>query len=114
MNFFTFNLLENFHSIRLFLDRDEHARNFLTCHFVVYKYDTCPFCWYVKSALVDLQLTIETRDTRRDPEARRELIEIGGKSQVPCLLIDGEPLYESRDIVKYLKDYASRYSSSDK
>jgi glutaredoxin len=81
---------------------------------VLYKYDACPFCWYVKSALADLQLTIETRDTRSDPEARRELIETGGKSQVPCLFIDGEPLYESRDIVRYLQNYASHYSSSER
>ena len=81
-------------------------------HLVLYKYDACPFCRYVKSALVDLELTIETRDTRLDPQARRELIEKGGKSQVPCLFIDGEPLYESRDIIAYLRQYALRYSSS--
>ena len=79
---------------------------------VLYKYDACPFCRYVKSALIDLQLTIETRDTRLDPQARRELIEIGGKSQVPCLFIDGTPLYESRDIIAYLRQYAAHYSSS--
>ena len=83
-------------------------------HLVLYKYDACPFCRYVKSALIDLQLTIETSDTRRDPKARRELIENGGKSQVPCLFIDGKLLYESRDIIQYLRRYAAHYSSSDR
>lgn len=81
---------------------------------VLYQYDACPFCRYVKSALIDLQLTIETRDTRLDPQARRELIEKGGKSQVPCLFIDDKPLYESRDIISYLRKYAAHYSSSGK
>ena len=83
-------------------------------HLVLYKYDACPFCRYVMSALVDLQLTLEIRDTRRDPDARRELIEVGGKSQVPCLFIDGQPLYESRDIIQYLRRYSAYYSSSDR
>ena len=27
----------------------------------------------------------------------------GGKEQIPCLFIDGQPLYESQDIVKWLR-----------
>jgi glutathione S-transferase len=35
-----------------------------------------------------------------------ELIKIGGKRQVPCLIIDGKPLYESDDIITWLdKNY---------
>lgn len=79
---------------------------------VLYKYDACPYCRYVMSALVDLKVPITYRDTRREPEARTTLIKVGGKSQVPCLFIDGVPLYESRDIVRFLKEYAQRYSSS--
>lgn len=81
---------------------------------ILYKYDSCPFCRYVMSALIDLQLNIEMRDTRHDPQARNELIQKGGKSQVPCLFIDEVPLYESRDIIQYLKRYASNYSSSER
>jgi glutaredoxin len=28
---------------------------------------------------------------------------VGGKHQVPCLFIDGDPMYESDDIVAWMK-----------
>ena len=37
-----------------------------------------------------------------DPVARDELVRVGGKGQVPCLFVDGEPMYESEDIIAYL------------
>ncbi len=43
------------------------------------------------------------KDTMKDPAARAELAKIGGKTQVPCLVIDGKPLYESLDIIEWLK-----------
>jgi len=33
-----------------------------------------------------------------------ELIKIGGKSQVPCLVINGRALYESQDIIKWFDE----------
>ena len=38
-----------------------------------------------------------------DREDRLELIRVGGKQQVPCLFIDGKPMYESLDIVEWLR-----------
>ena len=35
-------------------------------------------------------------------EDRKTLIEVGGMEQVPCLFIDGKPLYESLDIIAWL------------
>jgi glutathione S-transferase len=43
------------------------------------------------------------RDTRQDAAAAEELVKVGGKQQVPCLFIDGAPLYESGDIVTWLR-----------
>jgi len=34
-------------------------------------------------------------------QVREELIRIGGKAQVPCLVIDGKALYESEEIIKW-------------
>ena len=39
----------------------------------------------------------------------RTLIQVGGKRQVPCLFIDGEPLYESSDIIKWIEANQGRY-----
>ena len=43
------------------------------------------------------------RDQTCDADARRRLLEVGGKQQVPCLFIDGEPLYESADIIRWIE-----------
>ena len=51
-------------------------------------------------------LAVAYKDIRTNPEHRDELLEIGGKTQVPCLTIDGNPLYESRDIIDWLKKNA--------
>ncbi|GIS19401.1 MAG: hypothetical protein CM15mP120_13170 [Pseudomonadota bacterium] len=46
------------------------------------------------------------RDTLRDPEAYRELLQGGGRGMVPCLRIERgdevEWMYESMDIIRYL------------
>ena len=54
-----------------------------------------------------LGLNIETRDARNDPKWQNELINQGGKYQVPSLRIDNgdenvEWLYELKNIVQYL------------
>jgi len=71
---------------------------------VLYKFDSCPFCVYVMRFVEQNRLDVEYRDTRQEPQNRSELIGIGGKSQVPCLLINGEPMYESLDILRYLQN----------
>jgi glutathione S-transferase len=38
-----------------------------------------------------------------DPGAREALKRVGGKGQVPCLVINSQPLYESRDIIRFLE-----------
>lgn len=83
-------------------------------HYLLYQYDSCPFCYRVRRFLDDAGIRIETRDVLQDPEARRELLEGGGRTTVPCLRIerDGETswLYESLDIIDYLRQ---RYGSAE-
>ena len=43
-----------------------------------------------------------------DSQAKLELLEIGGKTQVPCLVIDGKALYESDDIINWLEQNYSK------
>lgn len=40
-------------------------------------------------------------DITTDPEGLARLVRIGGSSQVPCLFINGKPLYESSDIIAF-------------
>lgn len=75
---------------------------------VLYKFDSCPYCQIAMAAAEDLGVTLDMRDTREDPAARQEHMARTGRGQVPCLYIDGEPLFESSDIVDWLHSYASR------
>ena len=79
----------------------------VTCNLALYQYAACPFCVRVRRAMRRMGMPIEIRDIKTDPRWRVELIQEGGKQQVPCLRIDsGESvvwLYESSDIVAYLE-----------
>ncbi|MBR2522245.1 MAG: glutathione S-transferase N-terminal domain-containing protein [Coriobacteriales bacterium] len=61
----------------------------------------CPYCAKVKRFMQKRRIDIPMQNTS-DPEVVKFLIEKGGKEQVPCLFIDGEPMYESDDIIAYL------------
>lgn len=70
----------------------------------LFKFDSCPFCVRVLRKIEELGVTgITLRDTMREAGANAELIERGGKRQVPCLFIDGKAMYESADINDWLE-----------
>jgi glutaredoxin 3 len=75
---------------------------------VLYKYDTCPYCQRVFRKIAALGLSVPTRDVNTEAGARQELFEATRRSQVPCLFIDGVPLFESADIMEWLEAYAAR------
>ena len=71
---------------------------------ILYYYPTCPYCRKVTRFIDKHDLEeVELKNINQDQEAEANLIEVGGKRQVPCLFIDGEPLYESDDILNWLK-----------
>ncbi len=78
----------------------------------LYKFDACPYCQRVFMALDRLGVQVSMADTRRDEEAARRLLLTGGKQQVPCLFIDGEPMYESGDIIAWLEEQFGDASAS--
>ena len=65
---------------------------------------TCPYCIKVMNFMSENNITIPLRDIVADESAAETLVAIGGKRQVPCLFIDGKPLYESGDIIEWLRD----------
>ena len=70
----------------------------------LYMFDTCPFCRRVLNYLAESGRTdVELHNIHKNVEDRRRLIEVGGMEQVPCLFIDGDPMYESLDIIDWLK-----------
>ena len=71
----------------------------------LYCFEGCSYCGRVKEFMKTNKILIPIKDTHNDAVARDELIRIGGKSQVPCLVIDGKALYESLDIIDWLKKH---------
>ena len=64
---------------------------------------TCPYCKKVVNFMEQNKISIPLADRDFPPENRQALLDIGGKAQVPCLIIDGTALYESDDIIEWLK-----------
>jgi glutaredoxin len=78
----------------------------------LYQFHLCPFCVKTRRAIHRLGLNIETRDAKRDPGHKQDLVTQGGQYKVPCLAIkeDGETrwMYESSDIISYLEQRFSQ------
>ena len=89
----------------------------------------CPYCAKVKDKLFELGIDYEEHNIS-DPSIAAELIEMGGKRQVPfmddedpcttaghhtpCFLDADVEMYESDDIVKYIeKNYGSGESKPE-
>jgi len=75
---------------------------------VLYSSHHCPFCQRVQDYLHENHKSVPTRYTDDHPEIKQELIQIGGKGQVPCLVIDGYPLYGSNAIIEWMKTHPER------
>ena len=78
-----------------------------TVNMKMYQFGQCPFCVRTRRNIRRLGLDIELRDARNDPRWNRELIDGGGRYQVPCLRLlnaDGssEWIYGSKTIIQYL------------
>ena len=69
----------------------------------LYYSPTCPYCLKVLRFMEEKGIVIDLKSTM-DAGNLKTLLSIGKMNQVPCLFIEGEPLYESDDIVSYLMD----------
>lgn len=68
---------------------------------VLYYKPTCPYCQKVLAYMQNQDIEMEMRNVL-EPGVIDDLYELTGKSQVPCLVINGEPMLESDDIIAYL------------
>lgn len=69
----------------------------------LYYSETCPYCKDIVSYIENENLDIELMNVSKDIELNKEVERIGGKVQVPMLTIDGKPMYESSDIMEWIK-----------
>ena len=92
------------------VQRTEEAQkeiNSQTDNMALYQFNQCPFCVKTRRQIHRLALNIEKRDARNDERWNQELINDGGKYQVPCLKITDkngsvEWMYESSEINQFL------------
>ncbi|MDO5119775.1 MAG: glutathione S-transferase N-terminal domain-containing protein [Coriobacteriales bacterium] len=69
----------------------------------LYYYPECPYCQRVLRAIREHGYKgIVLKNIHADAKADATLVRVGGKHQVPCLFIDGVPMYESLDIIDWL------------
>lgn len=64
---------------------------------------TCPYCIKVLGFMEENGVAVPLRNIEANEDAAKTLVAVGGKRQVPCLFIDGQPLYESDDIIEWLR-----------
>ena len=69
----------------------------------LYHVEGCQYCQKVRDFMMQNGIIIPLIDIHQNRVYIDELIKIGGKKQVPCLMINGKALYESDDIINWLK-----------
>jgi len=67
-----------------------------------YKVD-CPHCQKVIRFMNRCGIAFPLFDTQREPALEEMLLCQTGMDQVPCLMINGRPLFESDDIITWLE-----------
>lgn len=70
---------------------------------VLYINPRCPYCHKVTDYLKANKRSVPTKNTD-NPGVREELLKVGGKAQIPCLVINGKALYESDAIIEWLRN----------
>jgi glutathione S-transferase len=74
----------------------------------------CPFSARVREFIDEKHLRnqIEFHDVDEGKSTRARLVGLAGKEQVPCLVLDGEPILESEDIMQWLDTNLAHRDSS--
>ena len=65
----------------------------------------CPYSQRVLKYLKKIHKLLPMKNLANNPQAKEELRKTGGKMQVPCLVIDGNALYESNAIIDWLSKH---------
>jgi glutaredoxin len=71
---------------------------------VLYVKSNCGFSRAALAARDNLHLgaRLPVRNVTEDPAASADLERLTGRSQAPCLVVGGEPMFESADIIRHL------------
>jgi glutaredoxin len=67
----------------------------------------CPYSRKVLNYLAQIHKKITLTDVHNNPQAKEYLRTYGGLMQVPCLFINGQPLYDADEIILWLSQHQS-------
>ena len=74
---------------------------------VLYTLPRCPYCMHVQVVIDELTLhyplSIKYRDLKKEKHWRADLYAKTGRTQVPCLFVKAAPMFESQDIIRWLR-----------
>lgn len=77
----------------------------------IYSWDRCPFCQKVLRAAQEMGLvegkTYQVVNAAPGTKGRDEVLAIGGKGMVPFIVDGATSMYESDDIIAYLKNHSA-------
>ena len=68
----------------------------------LYIMETCPYCRKVTDFLYDKKIEYVKKDVS-DIKNAEELMKFGGKNQVPFMIDGDTKMYESADIIEYVR-----------
>ena len=68
-----------------------------------YYFESCPYCQRVMNVIEKNQIQVNWMDTSKNSDYAKKLRTDTGRTTVPCLYIDGKPMFESLDIMEWLE-----------
>lgn len=69
----------------------------------LYYKPSCPHSQRVLAYMKSHNISIPLKNVAASPQAKEELKILGGHLIVPCLIVDGTPIYNDTDIIAWLK-----------
>lgn len=68
-----------------------------------YYFEACPYCQRVITVIEKHKIKVNWMDIHKDSAHAKKLREDTGRTTVPCMYIDGKPMFESLDIMKWIE-----------
>ena len=86
-------------------ERESEVSNDANYELILYGRPSCPYCARVNRVIEELGLEekIIRRRTTYGYQWRTDLQNKTGRTQVPCLFINGEAMFESLDIIDWMR-----------
>jgi glutaredoxin len=72
---------------------------------VLYYLPQCPYSRQVLDYLEQIGKTVTLKNVQGSEQLKEELVAVGGRAQVPCLVVDGQALYNADAIIEWLSEH---------